>query len=191
VTFFTYVSGIVTILGFLMQLRDVFPAHREIRKTILLLVTGTFLGSIVGSLQGIQLTIQAPDNPLLLLGYIVLTLLAAILFVAAIASLLAIDNNRRAKINEFLISGFFAFIFLVFLAAAGSGLTSKTSPSDFSIDELMALSNDAITHKNFDRAIAIMEMAKSKLPASDSRSEMIYQKIEELKKLQISPTTDK
>ena len=44
---FTIVAGIAGILGLILTLSDAFPEHREIRKTVFLLVLGVFVGALV------------------------------------------------------------------------------------------------------------------------------------------------
>ena len=54
-TAFAIITGIVTILGFFLQIRDVFPSQRETRKTFVVLITGVFLGSALAAISGTEL----------------------------------------------------------------------------------------------------------------------------------------
>lgn len=60
---FTYLTGIATLLGLFLQVKDVFPKHRETRKAVLLVVCGVFLGTFIGALQGTHIVAQVPTSP--------------------------------------------------------------------------------------------------------------------------------
>jgi len=182
-TLFTYISGVITVLGFLLQLRDVFPTHREARKIILLLVTGAFVGSIIGSLQATQLVIQTPDNLLVLIGYIALIALLALLLLTSIGFLLTENKDRKETLSKFIANGFGAALLLGFVVALTSGMMS--SAPDMSVDDFILLSKHRIQIDDFDGAINMLEKAQSKLSSSDSRTVLLYQEIQSIKKLQI------
>jgi len=182
---FAYISGIITLLGFLLQLKDIFPAHRESRKTLLLLVAGIFLGSVITSLQAVQLTVQIPDHPLVVFGYIVLVTLALFLFVVALVAITTTDNERKKHFLSFFGGGlplFFIIGFVMILASA----TPTSTNNQLSVDEILMASKQRLEQKNYDRAIALLEIALSKVDVKDSRHASLLQQIEMIKKLQVA-----
>jgi L-cystine uptake protein TcyP (sodium:dicarboxylate symporter family) len=181
---FTYITGIITFLGFLLQIRDVFPKHREARRVILLLVTGAFFGSIIGSLQATQLVIQTPDHPLLLIAYIAFAALVALLILAAIGFLISESSERRETLSKFIANGFGAAMVLGVALALVSGVTSATR-NDISVDDFILISKNRAQQRDFDGAIGMLEKAQSKLSLPDSRIKMLQNEIEAIKKLQI------
>lgn len=183
---FTYITGLISILGFLLQIRDVFPQHREIRKALLYLVTGIFLGSILGSLQSVNVVIDSPQHPLLLIAYVALAIIATVLTLAAIAALMVTDDNKRRSLHEFIGNGFAAFVLLGFLTGLGQGLGDKASSNDITFDELITLSRNHTEQKNYGRAIALIELAKGNLPQIDIRHQLLLNQLNELKKTQVS-----
>ncbi len=80
--YFTYISGIIAILSFIIQIRDVFPAHREIRKAVLYISFGIFIGSLLGALNSINITIAKSY------GLIQITLIITLLFLVVVLSIL-------------------------------------------------------------------------------------------------------
>ena len=58
-TTFTYITGIATLLGFAIQIFDVFPSHSAVRSNILILVVGVFLGSVIGALDASEIKLEA------------------------------------------------------------------------------------------------------------------------------------
>ena len=61
---FTIITGIITILSFLLQFKRIFPAHTEIKKAVLFWSLGAFVGSFLGSINGANINIELDGSPL-------------------------------------------------------------------------------------------------------------------------------
>ena len=53
---FTYITGVATLLGLFLQFLDIFPQYREARKTALLITDGVFAGTVLGTLQKVNIS---------------------------------------------------------------------------------------------------------------------------------------
>ncbi|CAG9295951.1 hypothetical protein EV690_2880 [Celerinatantimonas diazotrophica] len=43
---FTYITGVASLLGFIVQVFDLFPKYGVARRSVFLVVSGVFLGSL-------------------------------------------------------------------------------------------------------------------------------------------------
>ena len=88
---FTYITGIATLLGVVLQFRDVFPEHRELRKAVVLVIIGVFVGTVLGALQRVNVTVAAP----LTWFPVLVAALLLILFIIIVSALFAQEKERR------------------------------------------------------------------------------------------------
>ena len=195
---FAYITGIVTLLGFFLQLADTFPSHRQTRKSIVLLVFGLFLGSLLGSIKSIDLSINTPQNPITLLVTSVSIGLLILLIVIFVAIVFSPDPKKR-KVMVSVMLGVGSFSVLVFLFGltmmmATSSLMDDSSSENSEIkeltsDEVIALTNFNITRKNYDRSLVLLEELKDRIYRSDPRYGPIESKIDEIKRIQIQSSS--
>jgi multisubunit Na+/H+ antiporter MnhG subunit len=183
-TIFTYATGIISVLGFFLQLKDVFPKHKEARKTILLLVTGAFFGSIIISFQSVRIDIELPESPVLFLCYVLLASLGVLLFIVAIVALSTREKERRDVLDGYLGSG--TFLFFILLIAIGMMSTgSDPKVNQLTLDEIIILSNHRLGERNYDRAILLLEMAANKMGVDDPRRTLLREQIDSIKVTQV------
>ena len=68
---FIYITGFASLLGLILQLKDVFPKYRNLRKNILLVVLGTFIGSLLGGLRIVQIDLFTQQSPTQIIALII------------------------------------------------------------------------------------------------------------------------
>ena len=179
---FTYISGIATILGLFIQIKDVFPQHREKRKDVIFIILGLFIGTLIGSLQRINVTFSVPMSGLyLLVGAIII-----VVFMVLISAVFTDDNEKRMQL--FGVSG--AGAGLLFIILFGHSLLQASAVTSRSVDkitndELLLLADTNKEKGNFERSIYFLEEIKEDLNSADPRYEILDGKISGLKKLQI------
>ena len=181
---FTYVTGIATLLGLILQLKDSFPEHRETRKTIFLLVIGIFMGSVIASLKGVKVEFGATISSFEVIGAIFIVVLAT----AAIVATFTKEANRRYDLFRFLIFGTVALFMLLFVGNV-SGIESNRDDRNrkrVSIEELMELSELNTSRGNFERALMFLDEVKNRLPRQDERISQIDNRIQYIKQKQIA-----
>ena len=179
---FTYIAGIATILGLLIQIKDVFPQHRETRKNVLFIILGLFIGTLIGSLQKINVTFAVPmSGSQLLIGAIII-----VVFVVLISAVFTDNNEKRMQL--FGVSGAGAgllFVILFGLFALQSPAATSRSVDKITNDELLLLADTNKEKGNFERSIYFLEEIKEDLNSADPRYEILARKISGVKKLQI------
>jgi len=179
---FTYIAGIATILGLFIQIKDVFPQHRETRKNVIFIILGLFIGTLIGSLQRINVTFSVPMSGLyLLVGAIII-----VVFVVLISAVFTDDNEKRVQL--FGVSGAGAgllFIILFGHFVLQSPAATSRSVDKITNDELLLLADTNKGKGNFERSIYFLEEIKGDLNSADPRYEILEGKISGLKKLQI------
>jgi len=180
---FTYITGIAGLLGLVLQLKDTFPQHRETRKTVVLLVLGVFLGSLVSSLRSVKVDLSTTVTPFsVLVGVFV-----AVLAVIVVAAVLSSEHSKREQLFMVTGLGTFALMILLFFGTLVSGLDSQSDRETrrLTIDELLEMSSQHLGRKNFDRSIFFLEQARQRVPKTDSRYKSIQTRIDDVKAKQV------
>jgi hypothetical protein len=186
-TSFTYITGIASLLGLLLQVRDAFPGHREARKTIVVLVIGVFVGTLVSSLTGLKVDFGATVTPFHVLVAAFVSVLALVSIVAAFTA----DEDRRLGLFTFAGIGTFAlFMLLAFGSVTSEGPTYSQVMAEkerISLEELLTLSSLAEARSDFSRALIHIKEAKRRLSANDERLRVLEQRESDLKSKQVAP----
>ena len=180
---FTYITGIAGLLGLMLQLKDSFPEHRETRKTVVLLVIGVFIGSVIASLKGVKVEFGAAISPFEAL----VAVFVAVLAIVAIAGAFTRESVRRAELFAFSGVGTLALFMLLLFGGIGSVEDSRADRSrkQVSIEELIELSTLNVSRGSFERALIFLEEAKSRLPHEDDRRQALDDRIQDIKMKQV------
>jgi hypothetical protein len=179
---FTYITGVVGLLAFVLQVLDKFPEHRELRKNFFLIVLGIFVGSTVAALKSTKFDFGGAVPPFDILVGVVL---AVLIFVSITAAFVKVDIRRR---ELFGFAG--ACTVVLFLLFIGKGISTLDSGDEverkrITFEELVELSDIATAHQSYERALLLLEEAKSRLPANDDRRKNLDGRESEIKKKQI------
>jgi len=178
---FTYITGIATLIGVVLQFRDVFPAHRELRKTIVLVMIGVFVGTLLGALQRVNVTVAAP----LTWFPVLVAALLLILFIILVGALFAQEKERRKE----LYIAFGWFLVAVLLVLGTGTLATRESSKEtqlLSIDELLVLVDSNVSKGNYDAAIRWLEYIRDRVSRQDPRFESASKRIDDLKRKQLA-----
>jgi drug/metabolite transporter (DMT)-like permease len=175
ISYFAYITGIASFLGFILQIFDVFPRHAGLRKSVFLLVLGMFIGTLLNAINALNLEFNIKIS-----GY---TLLVSVFFLAIIGFLIAgalmRDPHRRQELFAIAGVGFAVFIVVLFIGFLMTGnLNSPTiEKTRLTISELLELADSSENMGDFDRALMHLETVKSRLEQDDSRMEKIEKRI--------------
>jgi hypothetical protein len=183
---FTYITGIATLLGLFIQLKDVFPQHRETRKNIILIILGLFIGTLIGSLQRINVNLAVPMSGL----YLLVGAIIVVVFIILISAIFTSDNEKRMQL--FGVSG--TGTALLFLILCGHCMLQSPASKPFANitnDELLNLSEINEEKGNFERSIHLLEKVKENISSSDPRYKILEEKVSELKKKQLGYNKEK
>jgi hypothetical protein len=170
----TYLAGIASLLGLVLQLFDAFPEYREVRKTVFLIVLGTFVGTLLSTFQHVSFKIEFP-----LTGFNIL--IGISLLVISILAILACFTTEQTKRLEIFTAAGIGLLALMFVLFFGSLIIGATGSKNINQDELNYLVDKNIGKGDINRAIEILEMIKNRLERKDPRYEVIKNKISELK----------
>jgi hypothetical protein len=180
---FTYITGIAGLLGLALQLKDVFPEHRETRKTIVMLVIGVFVGSLVSALRGVRVEFGATIAP----SQVLVAVFVAVLAFAAVVAAFTKDPQRRGELFAFTGIGTAALFLLLVFVGMGSleDNRAERERQQISLEELITLADLAVSRQNFERALLLLGEAKRRLPPRDERAKLLSDREGEVKNLQV------
>ncbi len=179
------ILGIGSLLGILMQVRDSFSEHRELRKVIVLLVVGIFIGSLLTSLRGASISFSVPLRPFdFLVGFS-----ALIISFIALTGVFTTDAEHRESL--FVVSGLavLGLMALMFFGNLGAGVENDRHARkmrEITIEELNELSASHEARGNYERAIVLLNEARTRIHVDDVRDKVIETRIEALKAKQIT-----
>jgi hypothetical protein len=171
----TTISGILTIATFLLQLSPYFPDRKDTFKNITFVTLGIFIGSIINIAN--STTVQL-ESDLSLLGIIVtLVQISAIILAGyfAITSNNSNDNGDKAFASTFL-------FLLLFTYHAFTYDEETKSKLDLNSYELTMLVNNAVSEKQFEKAIHYLETIRS----NTNNIEVIRSLNKKIKELEIN-----
>jgi hypothetical protein len=181
--FFNYITGIASILGLVLQIRDVFPKHRNLRKNILLLILGTFIGSLIGGLKQVQVNISTQQSPTEIIALVIGTGSFVIIGLIIIGLIFIKDEKKQ---NNLGVALFFLLFFFAFIIPISKPIGNKLEKNEnFNLDEIKSLVDMHETNKNFERSIELLEIMKSMIKKDDIRIESINSRVESIKKKQL------
>ena len=182
-SYFTYVTGIASLLGLLLQVFNIFQKYRKVRDSISLIVFGVFLGSFIKAFDSSSIKIDFPID-----GYTIIVAIFVLVILSSLVTAFIIkDSDRRDGL--FAVAGIAFFVF-IFVLAAGSGIKSRNLSIEedkkrLNISEILLLADDNEKRTNYDRAITHLESVKNRLGIDDPRWKVIEERIKELKLKQV------
>ena len=182
--YFTIISGIASILGFILTVANIFPAQAKVRNYITIFAIGSFIGSFIGSVKNIS--INFPENPVSsgILLFFIMCLVG--LFFVLLAALFSEDKEKRSECFTVVGNGFGVLVIAGMIILFGIGLSKLPPDEDVSLDELLTISDINVNKGNLDRAILQLDLFARRCLSNDPRKEAALKKIAELKSQQSS-----
>src|SRR4051812_37804076 len=109
-TAFAIITGVVTLVGFVIQVQGLFPKYRRYYTPITLVMFGVVVGTVVASLAGAKIEIAEPLTARNILGLVLFAGAGLLVFGCFAASVVIEDPVRRdhaatlaSKVSGFLI----------------------------------------------------------------------------------------
>ena len=178
---FTYIAGIASVLGFILQVFNVFPKYGQLRKSLLLVILGFFAGSILGTFDSSSIVFKFEITRFTLLMGVFVLVIVGFLVSAAFTN----DLYKRNQLFGVAGVGTIIFIFVLLFGSLATLETPMQEKSKLTISELISLAEDAEHKGNYDRAIMHLESVKSRLGTGDPRLPKIEEMIDETKSGQV------
>lgn len=178
--YLTYISGIISILSFVLQLLDAFPHYREERKAALFLSLGVFIGTILGALNSVNIAIKTEYGLIQIILIIIMVVVATALLSF---TYMAIRTDNKAQRDEMygVVGVGIGVFFLLLMAVAMSTAPVNDRKKEYSADELISLAKYNAQEKNYDRALELYESVGSSFSHNDPRKAVIDKNIESIK----------
>ena len=181
---FTIVTGIITLLGFVIQIRGMFPEYRRYYTPATIFMLGITIGFGLSSITATN--VYLPDNITArnLFGFGLFGGTGLLIFLCFSASLFIKDKDRTSELSTIgsAVSGFFLFLLIFF----SSSFFPKPSVNYLTFDEQMELVNSSIKKENYHRALILIEDQKKQLDKTDSRIPALDKIISKLHSSQVS-----
>jgi len=180
--YFAYITGVVTIVAFVIQIRDIFPKYREETKSALYIAFGVFLGTLITFFDKVQVKTQVDLHPVqvILIALLVILLISGVLIL--FSAVLCQDPRKR---DEFYgVAGALVIVFFVSLVATGFSFLPgpvQREP-EFTEQELIAAINHNVSINDYARALSMLKQLRSRFPQGDPRRSQVDNRIEEIKK---------
>ncbi len=173
--YFTYITGVATLLAFIIQVRDIFPKHRETRKVILFLAAGIFLGSIFGGINSFEIKLEAEIHPVKLLLLIFLPIISISIVALLVVAVSSPDHQKRGELYP-LIGGTVVFFVWVLMMAA-----DPEFPEQLTNRELLSLTSHHLESQNYETALKYLKRLQYRYDNNDPRRKEIVKQIENVK----------
>lgn len=184
--YFTYITGIASLLGLLLQVFDIFKEHKQLRNSASLLTAGVFLGSIIGALDTSTIKVDISFG-----GYEILVAIAIIILTSAVLYyMITNDDEKQVSLLPIIFGGTIGlFMLLTFGASRGKNNDYRSHidlmNSKLTVGELLVIAETNETNQDYDRAIMHLENAQQRLKVDDPRKQALTEKIDTLKIKQI------
>lgn len=180
---FNYITGVATLVGLFFQFKDLFPEHRETRKTVVVLVTGIFIGTLLSTARGIKVDLSPSIQPTQIV-------VVAIVFVLVIACVIVMFTKDQARQNNiYPLIGFGTLVLLGILFAQGlSSTTERNSDQEqkqISLEEIMQLANTANAHGDYQRALLWLEAAQTRVVGNSEQFEAVKKREQDIRNKQL------
>lgn len=166
-TTFTIITGVITLLGFIFQIRGMFPEYRRYYTPVTIFMLGLTIGFGLSSITATNVYLPENATSRNMFGFALFGGTGLLIFLCFSASLFIEDKDRRSELSTIgsAVSGFFIFLLIFF----SSSFFPKPSENYLTFDEQMELVNSALNKENYHRALLLLEDQKKHLDKTDSR----------------------
>jgi len=93
-SYFSYVTGLASLFGFIAQVMDWFPHYKELRRSIFLVLVGIFVGSLSSAFNSSSITLDFSISGFSLLLIAIGSLILLLLMVATFSR----DHSKRNEL---------------------------------------------------------------------------------------------
>ncbi|WP_143594087.1 hypothetical protein [Synechococcus sp. BO 8801] len=173
---FTIVTGIASLIGFGIQMFDVFPKLGKHRKEFALISLGIFLGSLIRAFEPSRISLGLAIT----WSTVVVGLFISAFFLLLLAAAMSDQRDRQAWYSELMRYLVIIFALLVGPRLLFSNQDTTKSLDSVSIRELRMLSESAEARKDYAKAAYYLGIIDERLPANDPRDKVIKNKIKDV-----------
>jgi hypothetical protein len=189
---FSIITGIVTLIGFLLQIRGCFPKYRRYYSFGTLFLFGLTAGFALASLTGVSIHLPDSISAKNIMGFSLFGGAGLLVFVCFCASALISDSQRRSEVSKIgsAVSGFLIFL-LIFFNGSFFPASPDERPMYLTYDEQVECARTAASRQNFERSLLFIEDLLKILPKDDPRRTNLEKFAEQVRSRQAAlPTTE-
>lgn len=138
---FTIITGLITILSFVIQMNDIFPNYNDTFEKISFILLGTLVGLIISFFEKNKIKIKKLSSQQIF-AYI-FYIIIGIAFIIVLLSILMTDNKEKITTLQTVLGSLGTFTFISFFFV----LRMFSSGNDLYIDEKIALAEKYFIEK--------------------------------------------
>ena len=184
-TTFTIITGIVSLIAFILQIKGLFPRYKKDYSATTLDFLGFTNGLIVASLTRVSLVLPESLSARNILGFLIFGCTGLLIFIFFVASALILDDKRRNDVSKIgsAVSGFFIFL-LLFFPSTFFPTPLSANAWILTYDEKIECAISVAKKQDFGRALDMFQNTLTNLPPQDERRSILSKLIDETKRQQ-------
>lgn len=189
-TTFTIITGLATLIGFFLQIKDLLPNYRRYYFAATFFLLGLTLGFGLTSATQVSVNLPATLSPKNIIGFALFGGAGLLIVLCFTAAALVSDPKRRVEVSRIgsAVSGFLIFL-LVFFSSSFFPAQPHEQPNYLTYDEQIEVAMSAAKRQSFDRAILLLTDAMRGLTTADSRRENLQKAIDDFRTQQATLPT--
>lgn len=173
---FTIITGVASLVGFILQIKDIFPKYRRYYTAATFTLFGVTIGFGLNALTATTIQLPASLSPRNIVGILLFGGSGMLIFSCFAACGLLSNPERRSELSKIgsAVSGFLIFL-LMFFVNTFFPPSVVSQPPVFTYDEHIECAIKAAKQQNFDHSISILDSAVTNLTieSSDKRREAV------------------
>lgn len=173
-TAFTIITGLITVIGFILQIKGMWPQYRTYYSSATFVLFGLTVGFGLSSISGTSIHLPESLSSRNIIGILLFGGSGLLIFMCFTATAVLSDVERRSEVSKIgsAVSGFLLFLLLFFVNTFFPPSQSEREPV-FTYDEHVECALAAAKGRNFDRALVILDHATVSLDIGDPRREIL------------------
>ena len=182
-TTFTLITGAVTVIGFILQIRNTFPKYRPYYSAATFVLLGLTIGILLASISGTTIHLPQTLSPKNIIGFVLFGGSSLLIFMFFVAAAFIDDKERRTQLSQIgsTVSGFLVFLLVFFTNTFFQSTSPVERVPEFTYDERIQCALTAVEHANYDRALTLLSDAEYTLPIGDIRLQNLTTLIDDIR----------
>lgn len=169
------VGFIIAVVGIVLQISDAFPDHREIRKTVVFVSIGVFLGILASAVAGAEYHITGNIDRRYAILFAILTCAVASVILAMV-----FKDDGRQTVASACAAG---FMLIFFFGGAAVAVGESERRYEYTIDEVSLLADRAEKMGDYTTALDRLNELNGRV-RSYGGNERIRKRVERIQALQ-------
>lgn len=180
----TWFTGLATLVGFVVQVFDLFPRFAKQRDVIVLLLVGVFVGSSLRAFDSAKITFDITIT----IGVAFLVVITAVILLSLLAAAFSSDARRRGEFYGVAALALLPlFVAVLAVGAAPQKDRQELEKERLNVSELNLLAARAAELGDSERAVMHLNTALDRFELKDPRRQVLQSRIDALRDSQVAP----